>query len=134
VVGINKPLPCRVILVGSPPQKGEYLGHNWPATLTEARADRDSSRVYLSYSLVLIDLGQAFGLLECCQLPVSSLQPCRIDLSLHWSVGSLSGLISKAHHDEASPYPRSKRHASTSQTTTRLPIPPVSAASDDCDL
>jgi hypothetical protein len=47
VVGINKPLPCRVVLVGSPPQKGGYLVRNWSVALAEARADRDRARVYL---------------------------------------------------------------------------------------
>jgi hypothetical protein len=39
----------RGILTGSPPQEGESLVRNWSATLAEARADRNSSGVYLSY-------------------------------------------------------------------------------------
>ena len=47
VFGINKPLSCRVVLVGSSPQKAGFLVHNWSVTLAEARADNDRSRVYL---------------------------------------------------------------------------------------
>jgi hypothetical protein len=46
---IRTPLSRRVILTGAPPQKGEPLVRNWSATLAEARADGDSSGVYLSY-------------------------------------------------------------------------------------
>ena len=35
-----------MVLVGSSPQKWGSRGHNWPVALAEARADRDSSRVY----------------------------------------------------------------------------------------
>ena len=45
---INKPLSCRVVLAVSSPQKAGFLVHKWPRTLAEARADIDSSRVYLS--------------------------------------------------------------------------------------
>jgi hypothetical protein len=44
----NKPLSCSVVLAGSSPYKGGSLVYNWLVTLAEARADRDSSRVYLS--------------------------------------------------------------------------------------
>jgi hypothetical protein len=47
VVGINKPLSCRVVLVGSSPQNAGSLVYNWSVALAEARADSDSSRVYL---------------------------------------------------------------------------------------
>jgi hypothetical protein len=48
LVGINKPLSCRVVLAGSSSQKARSLIHNWSAALAEARADSDRSRVYLS--------------------------------------------------------------------------------------
>jgi hypothetical protein len=47
VFGINKPLPWRVILADSPPQKDEFLLSNWPTAPAEARVDRDRVTIYL---------------------------------------------------------------------------------------
>lgn len=47
MVGINKPLPCKVFLVDSPPQEGRFTVYDWYIALALARAGRDRVRVYL---------------------------------------------------------------------------------------